>query len=167
SYNIDMPLGITTRKMRAGEFEGVDYRFISRETFDHWKQEDLFIEATTYRNESYGLLRRDVTAILDEGCDLLLILAAEGLETFERLFPEQVTSIFIAPPSLEDLNDRRQKRGQTAHQVEDVFGEYRPYDFTITNEHIPSACREVCLIRGHFRDPKTMPKGPHRWREIQ
>ncbi|MBL0849042.1 MAG: guanylate kinase, partial [Candidatus Liberibacter ctenarytainae] len=158
-YNIDMPLGITTRKMRAGEFEGVDYHFISRETFDHWKQTGLFIEATTYRNECYGLLKSEVTSALDKGSDLLLILAAEGLETFERLFPEQVVSIFIAPPSLEDLNDRRQKRGQTATQVEDIFGEYRPYNFTVTNEHIPSACREVCLIRGQFAQPRRILNG--------
>ncbi|AKK20094.1 guanylate kinase [Candidatus Liberibacter africanus] len=149
SRKLLMPVGVTTRKRRNEEKNGIDYRFISHKTFHRWEKEGKFIETAICRNEHYGLLKGDILDPLDNGFDILTILTPEGLEAFEKLFSKQVTSIFIMPPSKEVLIQRRRKQDnwKVITQEDDIFGMRRSYDFKITNDRLNTACQQIGRIR--------------------
>ncbi len=144
-----MPVGITTRLPRKDEQNGIDYRFLSHKKFQQWIQEGKFIETAFCRNKQYGLLKEDILNPLENGFDLLTILTNEGLKQFEKLFDQQIVSLFIAPPSKQVLEQRRRQRGnwKVITEEDDIFGRNRAYDFTIINDHLGIACQQICRIR--------------------
>ncbi|MBY7649525.1 MAG: guanylate kinase [Candidatus Liberibacter europaeus] len=148
SNNLVMPLGVTTRAPREFEEDGVDYRFISSNLFQVWKERNYFIETTIYRDKHYGLLKSDIIETLNKGFDVLTILTNEGLAEFERLFHKQIIPIFIAPPSTDVLQQRReQRRGK--HVLipdEDIYGMKRAYQFKIVNDNLKHAVEQIRLI---------------------
>ncbi|XCD68358.1 guanylate kinase (plasmid) [Candidatus Liberibacter asiaticus] len=144
-----MPVGVTTRRPRVDEKQYIDYRFISHKKFQQWIQEGKFIETAFCRNEQYGLLKDDILNPLDNGFDILTILTNEGLKEFEKLFDQQIVSLFIAPPSVQVLKKRRRQRGnwKVITEEDDIFGRNRAYDFKIINDHLGIACQKICRIR--------------------
>ncbi|KJZ81616.1 guanylate kinase [Candidatus Liberibacter solanacearum] len=156
SEQLVIPVGVTTRRPRIGERQGIDYRFISHKTFQQWQQENLFIETATYQNEQYGILKDDILELINKGFDILTILTQDGLQTFEKLFGQKVTSLFITPPSEKELKRRRLKRDnwKALTQEDDIFGMNRAYDFKITNDHLGIACQQICQIRKMVKEGK-------------
>lgn len=148
SNNLVMPLGVTTRVPRDSEEDGVDYRFISSSLFQSWKKRNYFIETAMYRDKHYGLLKSDIIEVLNKGFDILTILTNEGLATFEKLFHKQIIPIFIAPPSTDILQQRREQRGGK-HVIipnEDIYGMKRAYQFKIVNDNLKHAVEQIRLI---------------------
>ncbi|MGZ9594952.1 MAG: guanylate kinase [Candidatus Liberibacter asiaticus] len=144
-----MPVGVTTRRPRVDEKQYIDYRFISQSQFKGWKHTGLFIETTKVRDEYYGYLKEDINNPMEHGYDILLILTHQGLAPLKKLYEDQVTSIFIAPPSEAELIQRRIKRREDIpfNLDPDLFGKNHSYSFTIVNNHLPTACRQVGFIR--------------------
>ncbi|WP_245263926.1 guanylate kinase [Candidatus Liberibacter asiaticus] len=144
-----MPVGVTTRRPRVDEKQYIDYRFISQSQFKGWKHTGLFIETTKVRDEYYGYLKEDINNPMEHGYDILLILTNEGLKEFEKLFDQQIVSLFIAPPSVQVLKKRRRQRGnwKVITEEDDIFGRNRAYDFKIINDHLGIACQKICRIR--------------------
>ncbi|KQC48757.1 guanylate kinase [Candidatus Liberibacter solanacearum] len=156
SERLVIPLGITTRKPRRDEKDGVDYRFISLKRFKEWDRQGRFIETTVYRNEHYGLLKQDILELMDKEFDVLTILTPDGLDVFKKLFGKKVNSIFITPPSEKELKRRRHQRNnwQALTQDDDIFGMNRAYDFKIINDHLGIACQQICRIREIVKEGK-------------
>lgn len=100
----------TTRSPREGEINGVDYFFISREEFASRIAKDDFLEHASFSGNSYGTPRSFVTGLLDQGMNVLLEIEVQGAMQVMEKMPECV-SIFILPPSYEELEKRLRGRG--------------------------------------------------------
>ena len=104
-------ISCTTRSPRPGERDGVEYRFVSEADFKRRVQEGLFLEHARVHDACYGTLRADVERELDAGNDVLLEIDVQGAKQVRSRLPDAI-SIFVAPPSLEEL-ERRLRNRQT------------------------------------------------------
>ncbi len=107
----------TTRSSRKGEQDKVDYYFFSRPEFEEKILAGEFYEHAQVHTNLYGTLRSEVLVKLDAGTDLLLNIDVQGAKTYQALAKSdpllsgRVVSIFIVPPSLEELEQRLSGRG--------------------------------------------------------
>lgn len=100
----------TTRKPRTGEVNGRDYHFLKEAEFDRLMREEQFYEYARVHGNMYGTLRSEVDARLAMGLDVVLDIDVQGSTSIKRRAPECVT-VFILPPSLEELEKRIRDRG--------------------------------------------------------
>jgi guanylate kinase len=112
----------TTRPARAGEIEGEDYHFLSKEEFERRIAAGDFIEHARVHGNYYGTLRESVARHLEEGVDVLIDIDVQGARAIrqgEPMIRKAVADIFIMPPSLEELRRRLVRRGsETLEQVD-------------------------------------------------
>ena len=112
----------TTRPPRAGEVDGEDYRFLSREEFDRRVAGGEFIEDADVHGHAYGTLRENVTRHLDTGVDVMIDIDVQGaaqIRSHGDAIAGSLADVFIMPPSLDELRRRLLKRGtETAEQIE-------------------------------------------------
>lgn len=101
----------TTRPKRPGEVDGVNYHFVSHETFNDMLQESAFLEHAEVFTNFYGTSRPWVEQTLAAGDDVILEIDWQGAQQVRQLLPETV-SIFILPPSRDTLRSRLTNRGQ-------------------------------------------------------
>jgi len=106
----------TTRPMRPGEEDGVNYHFISHEVFQQMLGETAFLEHAQVFDNFYGTSQKWVESELARGEDVILEIDWQGAQQVRRLMPETV-AIFILPPSREALNQRLTGRGQDDDSV--------------------------------------------------
>ncbi len=100
----------TTRPMRKGEEDGVDYYFVSPEEFERISRQDGFLERAEVFDHLYGTSRTEVERLRSEGLDVILEIDWQGAQLVRQKMPEAV-GIFILPPSLAVLEARLRNRG--------------------------------------------------------
>ena len=106
----------TTRKMRPGEIDHVNYHFITQAEFDRMVAQNEFLEHATYAAHSYGTPAAPILAQLEAGRDVLLDIEVQGALQVKRSYPDAVL-IFIAAPSFGELEYRLRARGDTAEDA--------------------------------------------------
>lgn len=106
------PLSVTTRKKRLGEKEGEIYNFVTQEQFDnHLKNNDLLEWAVVHKTDRYGILKKEVFDAFKEGKTVVREVDVQGWKSILKTeIAEKTVSIFIMPPSLENLKQRIIKR---------------------------------------------------------
>lgn len=107
--HVCVAVSATTRGMRPGEADGEDYHFLSREEFDRRVEAGEFLEHVTYAGNRYGTLRSEVDRQLAAGRSVVLEIELRGARAVRERLPEAV-SVFIEPPSLEELVRRLRSR---------------------------------------------------------
>ena len=100
----------TTRKMRTGEINGVDYFFLTQEEFQQKKELGELIEWAKVHDNFYGTLHSTIQSQTDAGHFLLLDIDIQGADSLRKKLPSQTVIIFLAPPSLSELEKRLRKR---------------------------------------------------------
>lgn len=100
----------TTREMRRGESEGHPYHFVSREQFEGHIESGFFAEWAFVHNNMYGTPMSQLTDAWAQKKAVIMDVDVQGAATFKRKFPNNAASIFILPPSLEELKRRIIKR---------------------------------------------------------
>ena len=100
----------TTRPIRPGERDGVDYIFTSPDEFQRMIAEDGLLEWAEVYGNLYGVPKQQVTDALQHGQDVLLKVDVQGAATVSKLYPESVL-IFLEPPDMETLDNRLRERG--------------------------------------------------------
>ena len=100
----------TTRPMRKGEEDGVDYYFVSPEEFERISGQDGFLERAEVFDHLYGTSRTEVERLRSEGLDVILEIDWQGAQLVRQKMPEAV-GIFILPPSFAVLEARLRNRG--------------------------------------------------------
>lgn len=150
-------MSATTRDPRPGELEGVDYRFVSDAEFDALIQAGGLLEWAPYGGYRYGTPRAAVIESLEEGRDILLDIENDGAGQVRRSYPEAVL-IFVAPPSLGELERRLRNRGDTSEAdiaarlaVAAAQIEQAPeiYDYIVVNEQLDDAITAMTsILRG-------------------
>jgi len=103
---IHYSVSATTRSPREGEVDGVNYYFVSEEQFDKYIEEDAFVEYTRTFTYHYGTLKSEIDRRLEMGLDILLELNVVGAENIKKLYPDDCVTIFIDPPSIDELKAR-------------------------------------------------------------
>jgi guanylate kinase len=102
----------TTRPPRPGERDGVDYHFVSDADFDAMVRDGGLLEHAVVYGMQYGVPKRQVLDALSRGEDVFVRTDVQGAASIERLMPEAVL-VFIAPTSIEDLEQRMRTRGDS------------------------------------------------------
>ena len=143
----------TTRAPRAGEIDGTDYHFISKEKFLEMTQKKEFLEWAEIHNNYYGTARNNVESTLNQGKDLILELDVQGVESLRKIdFPG--VYIFILPPSIEELKKRLNQRGtESADQIQKRFETGRKeilkshkYEYLVTNTNVQETVDTILAI---------------------
>ncbi|MBK58840.1 guanylate kinase [Stutzerimonas stutzeri] len=143
----------TTRPMRPGEVDGVNYHFVSREEFLERLEHDEFLEHAEVFGNLYGTSQRWLEQTLSEGFDLILEIDWQGAQQVRRLMP-QAKSIFILPPTQEALRQRLTNRGQDSDDViekrmREAVSEmthYVEYDYLVINDDFAHALIDLQAI---------------------
>ena len=116
---VEVSVSHTTRPQRPGEVEGVNYFFISTETFHEMREAGAFFESAEVFGHFYGTSLTQLEARLSDGADVILEIDWQGAQQVRRLLPDSAW-LFILPPSLEALKSRLQTRGQDAEDTIDL-----------------------------------------------
>ncbi len=145
-----------TRNMRQGEKEGEKYNFISREKFEAMIKEDKLLEYNLYVDNYYGTPREPVEKAVSENKDIFIEVDVNGAASIREKLPEAI-SIFIMPPSFEELKRRLSSRGTETEQVinkrmSEALGEIKracEYDYIVVNDDLAVAVEDIIsIIRG-------------------
>ena len=151
--DLQVSVSHTTRPMRPGDADGVDYHFIDRDRFEQMMEAGEFLEHAEVFGNYYGTSRIAVEQELDRGKDILLEIDWQGAGQVKALLPDTV-AIFILPPSREALLQRLRGRGQdsdeviarrTAEAVEEMQ-HYDAADFLIINDQFDVAVGELVSL---------------------
>ena len=143
----------TTRAMRPGEVNGVNYHFVERSEFVKMIEHGDFLERAEVFGNLYGTRKAICGGPLDEGHDLILEIDWQGAEQVRKLMP-QARSIFILPPSLQALHQRLNNRGQDSDEVIEgrmreavsEMSHYVDYDYLIINDDFDHALDDLKAI---------------------
>ncbi|MDT0870750.1 guanylate kinase [Staphylococcus pseudintermedius] len=141
-YSISM----TTRQMREGEQDGVDYFFKTKEEFEKLIEADEFIEYAEYVGNYYGTPVQYVKDTMNAGHDVFLEIEVEGAKQVRKKFPDALF-IFLAPPSLDHLTERLIGRGtESKEKIESRVKEAKKevemmnlYDYVVVNDEVDLA----------------------------
>lgn len=142
-----------TRPMRSGEREGEKYNFISREKFEYMIDNDMLLEHNVFVNNYYGTPREPVERAISEGKDIIIEVDVNGAAQIRQKLPEAV-SIFIMPPSFEELKRRLRGRGTESEELiekrlNSALGEIKraeEYDYIIVNDNITAAADDILSV---------------------
>lgn len=147
-------MSATTRSPRPAEVEGVHYRFISRKQFEDWIAAGELLEwAQVHGGEYYGTPREPVQAQLNQGSSVFLDIDTQGAFQVMDAMPEAV-SIFVEPPSVDELVKRLTKRGtESTEQIEGRIAlaqheieQKMRYNYQLVNDDLDMAAEELCRI---------------------
>lgn len=144
----------TSRPMREGDVDGVDYYFISKEEFERKIQNDDFLEyAVVHYGDYYGTPKKEVLELLDSGKDVILEIDVQGAKLIKEKYPETIL-IFIMAPSMSEVKRRIKMRGfennqQIINRFEKAYkeiNEVNKYNYIIVNEDLAESVRKVEAI---------------------
>ena len=144
--NLKMSRSYTSRPARAGETDGVDYNFVTRDRFEAMAAAGEFLESASLYGNLYGTRRADTEQLLAEGYDVVLVIDVQGARKV-RASGLKTSTVFVMPPSLDVLEQRLrgrskdseaeiQRRLQVARDEVSAFSEY---DYVVVNDEVTAA----------------------------
>ena len=143
----------TSRPIRAGEVDGVDYNFVSRSAFEAMVREDAFLEWADVFGHLYGTARQDTDTALASGADLVLVIDVQGARQVRERVAE-AAAIFVLPPSYATLEARLRGRNRDpAAAIERRLATARAeilaideYDYVVVNDELERCVDELQAI---------------------
>ena len=151
----DMKVSVshTTRDPRPGEENAVHYHFVSADEFKALIAKDDFFEWAKVFDNYYGTSKQAIESQLDAGIDVFLDIDWQGAQQVREIMPS-VQTIFILPPSKEELEQRLNNRGQDSAEViagrmaqaQSETSHYNEYDFVIVNDDFDTALSDIETI---------------------
>ena len=151
--NYHCSISATTRQPRENEKHGINYYFITNEEFEQKIKDGAFLEYAGYCDHYYGTLLSEVDDYLEKGIDVILEIEVQGAFKVMQKRPEAV-SIFVAPPSIEELRRRLKKRGTETDEViekrvseaTNELAQAKKYDYIIVNDALEDAVNDFFAI---------------------
>jgi len=154
-YNndFDFSISMTTREKRAGEVEGEDYFFRTKEQFEEYIKEGKLLEHANYVGNYYGTPIDYVRDTMAKGRDVFLEIEAQGALQVKKRMPEGIF-IFLSPPDLEELEHRIENRGTDRPEViskrmdkaVEELQLIKYYDYVVENDSVDAAARQIRSI---------------------
>lgn len=168
--NLRMSRSYTSRTARAGERDGVDYHFISREEFQERINASEFLEWADVFGNYYGTALADVERMLADGQDVVLVIDVQGARQVKARGVDH-TAIFVMPPSFEVLEKRLRGRStdseeQMLRRLDTARGEassYVDYDYVVVNDELqPTVVRlQEIIAAERSRTHRMKPVAEH------
>ena len=161
--SMQVSVSATTRQPRAGETDGVEYYFKTREEFEGLIERGEVLEYTQYNGNYYGTLKSEAERIISEGCDLILEIEVDGGGQIKRLMGDECVSVMLIAPSAAEQESRLRGRGTESEEViqgrlaraKAEIREAVNYDYVVVNESGgQTECAEniLAIIKAeHFR----------------
>ncbi len=155
----EFSISATSRQPRGQEQHGVDYYFLSNEEFRQRVERDEFVEwEEVYEGTCYGTLKSEVERIWSKGNVIIFDVDVMGGINLKRLFGEDACSMFIMPPSVEELERRLRGRGTDSEEViqkriakaEFELSKSPEFDHTVVNDDLQVAVDEAASIIRNF-----------------
>ena len=148
-----LSVSATSRGMREGEKEGVNYYYLTEKEFKKKIDEDYFLEYTNYAGNFYGTPKEHIKKHLEKGIDVILEIEIEGATNIKKLIPEALF-IFIMPPSLKTLVKRLKGRGTESndkiikrfHEAYKEINEVTKYNYVVVNDEIQDTVNTIEAI---------------------
>jgi guanylate kinase len=133
---------LTTRARRPREVDNVDYKFVSKETFEDLLKKNELLESAIVYGNWYGVPKQPVRDALKQGQDIVVKVDVQGAASIKKIVPEAVF-IFLVPPSLSELKNRLKRRyTEKPHELElrlqtapDEMKEVSKFDYAVVNEN--------------------------------
>ena len=153
--NLFYSVSMTTRKCRPGEKDGVDYYFVSKEEFQKNIDNGNLLEWAEFVNNRYGTPKDKIDEQLKLGKNVLLEIETLGAEqVLQKCQGMNLLSIFIIPPSLEELENRIRNRGTEDEKViNERINKARQempkkdlYQYKVVNDNLENACQQIINI---------------------
>ena len=152
--NIEMSVSMTTRPRRRGEVDGKDYNFTDMENFNLMVNRREFLEYAKVFDNYYGTPAAPVTDVLVSGRDILFDIDWQGTQQLRESARDDLISVFILPPSYDELAKRLKGRGQDSEDVvkgrmakaADEMSHWPEYDYVIINEDIETSIANAQAI---------------------
>jgi guanylate kinase len=152
--NITMSVSVTTRPPREGEIDGKDYLFISKERFAEMRENAQLLEWAEVFGNLYGTPKRPVELALAKGRDVLFDIDWQGTQQLAQVMEDDLVSIFILPPSAEELRDRLVRRAQDSASIvakrmaeaSREISHWPEYDYVIVNESVAETSAKITVI---------------------
>ena len=162
-----LSVSVTTRTKRPKERDGVDYRFIDQDVFDRMVQGGELLEHATVFGNAYGTPRATVAEALDQGRDVLFDIDWQGTQQLTEKARDDLVSVFVLPPSTEELERRLRARAQDPEDVvrkrmakaADEMSHWAEYDYVIVNTDIETSVAEVQEVLHAERLKRERQKG--------
>lgn len=171
--NYALSISATTRKPRAGEQEGREYFFKTREEFEKMIEKNELIEYALYVENYYGTPKAYVEEQLEAGRDVILEIEIQGARKVKEMFPDTLL-LFVTPPDADTLKERLLGRGtdekeavlaRLSRAFEEASG-IEDYDYLIINDVLEDCVNEVhSIIQNEHRRVKRNQELIHRMKE--
>ena len=150
---LEQTVSYTTRTIRSGEVDGQDYHFISKDEFIENKKNNKFIESQNVYDNFYGTTYESINEILASGKDAILEIDYKGMLLIKSKIPSS-QSIYILPPSVEELGKRLYNRGLDSDEViekrvsraKDELKYVKFADYTVMNDNFAEATKSLKAI---------------------
>jgi guanylate kinase len=164
--NYYFSISTTTRPMRDGETDGVEYYFVNEEEFKKDIEDDYFLEYAFVHGNYYGTSIKPVKQALEEGKLVLFDIDVQGNTAITNRLADITTSVFITPPSFSELKNRLISRSTDAQEVIErrlkiakrEIQRISEYDFLIINDDFEKTAERLCLIAKTARLKKPLDK---------
>ena len=152
--NLEFSISLTTRVRRKNEADGIDYSFVSEEEFNRRQSSGELAEWARVFESSYGTPRAPLDAAIASGRDILLDIDIQGAQQIRAKYPRDAVSIFVLPPTLEELAGRLRGRAtedesKIQHRLQKAREEaeaYPEYDYLIVNAEIQKSVAQLETI---------------------
>ena len=152
--NLAMSVSATTRPIRPGEVDGVDYHFVSLDRFREMVADGDFLEWAHVFGHRYGTPKKPVEEMLAKGCDVLFDIDWQGTQQLKEKARDDLVTVFILPPSTRELERRLITRAQDPPDVvarrmakaADEMSHWAEYDYVVINSDIDHAFGEARAI---------------------
>ena len=156
--NLGFSVSATTRSMRPGEQDGVDYHFLSSEAFEEKIREGGFIEHEFFFGNHYGTLLDKTLEAVDSGKHLLLDLDVKGALNLKRIFGDRALLVFLKPPSMEVLAERLEGRSSEGPDALRIrlerasmeLSQADRFDFVVVNDDLEETVEAVTARISQF-----------------
>ena len=151
---VRMSISATTRPMRPGEEEGKDYFFVSPSMFQQMARTNAFLEHATVFDNHYGTPKEPVQMALAQGKDVLFDIDWQGTQQLREQAGDDLVSIFVLPPSHDELERRLRSRAQDSEDVVQArmskasseISHWAEYDYVVINDDLDSTLAKIQTI---------------------
>lgn len=152
--NFKISVSYTTRTPRANEVDGVDYNFVTVKKFHELASQDKFLEQAKVFGNYYATLKGPIEDNLANGIDYLFDIDWQGTEQVKKIMPLDIVSVFILPPSIDDLENRLKKReeqnkeliNQRMKMAKDEIKHWKDYKYIVVNKDVENCFEQITKI---------------------
>jgi guanylate kinase len=152
--NFKISVSYTTRTPRTNEVDGVDYNFVTIKKFQELASQDKFLEQAKVFGNYYATLKGPIEDNLAKGIDYLFDIDWQGTEQVKKIMPLDIVSVFILPPSIDDLESRLKKReeqnkeliNQRMKMAKNEIKHWKDYKYIVVNKDVENCFEQIIKI---------------------